>query len=127
MTTRLQRKAQHIPSNIPSLIKGMYARVASSLGLDHSYVSRVARGHRRSEEVERALSGELKRILSLVQGNRSSNGKRHNSAKAKRAKKRSRRIGRAAISYARVARRRRVMPRSQQEGSFRHTRNGIVE
>lgn len=41
---------------------GLYARVASRLKRDRSYVSRVARGERRSEEVERALLAELDRI-----------------------------------------------------------------
>ncbi|MGE5724921.1 MAG: hypothetical protein ACM34G_07095 [Acidobacteriota bacterium] len=45
--------------------RGMYTRVASQLGVDRSYVSRVARGERRSKRVEAALRAELKRIRSL--------------------------------------------------------------
>ena len=41
---------------------GLYARIASRLKRDRSFVSRVARGERRSEEVERALVTELDRI-----------------------------------------------------------------
>ena len=45
--------------------RGLYARVARRLGVDRSYVSRVARGERRSKRVEEALRVELKRIRSL--------------------------------------------------------------
>ena len=44
-------------------ICGLYSRIARQLQVDRSYVSRVARGERRSEEVERALSTEFTRIL----------------------------------------------------------------
>lgn len=45
-----------------SLYRGLYARVARQLGVDRSYVSRVARGERRSEPIEKALRSELRRI-----------------------------------------------------------------
>ncbi len=41
---------------------GLYSRVARQLKVDRSYVSRVARGERRSEPVERALTREFDRI-----------------------------------------------------------------
>jgi len=44
------------------LYRGLYSRVARGLGVDRSYVSRVARGERSSPEVEAALRAELKRI-----------------------------------------------------------------
>ena len=44
------------------LFRGIYSRVARRLGVDRSYVSRVARGERRSEEVEKALRAELRRV-----------------------------------------------------------------
>lgn len=44
------------------LFRGVYSRVARQLGVDRSYVSRVARGERRSEENENALRGELRRV-----------------------------------------------------------------
>jgi len=44
------------------LYRGLYSRVARKLGVDRSYVSRVARGERRSRQIEAALSQELKRI-----------------------------------------------------------------
>ena len=43
---------------------GLYSRVARQLGVDRSYVSRVARGERRSEPVEQALTVEFDRIMS---------------------------------------------------------------
>ena len=38
---------------------GLYTRVARKLGLDRSFVSRVARGERKSPEVEAALVAEF--------------------------------------------------------------------
>lgn len=43
---------------------GLYSRIARQLKVDRSYVSRVARGERHSEEVERALNTEFDRIMS---------------------------------------------------------------
>ena len=43
---------------------GLYSRVARQLQVDRSYVSRVARGERHSEVVERALTTEFDRIMS---------------------------------------------------------------
>lgn len=45
--------------------RGLYSRVARRLGVDRSYVSRVARGERRSRRVEDALRAEVKRIRKL--------------------------------------------------------------
>ena len=41
---------------------GLYSRVGDRLKRDRSYVSRVARGVRRSDEVERALVAEFDKI-----------------------------------------------------------------
>ncbi len=38
---------------------GLYSRVARRFNVDRSYVSRVARGERRSENIERALVSEF--------------------------------------------------------------------
>lgn len=48
---------------LPSLFRGVYHRVARRLGVDPSYVSRVARRERRSEAVSAALKREVERIL----------------------------------------------------------------
>jgi hypothetical protein len=40
---------------------GIYSRVARHLGVHRTYVSRVARGERRSEEIENALIAEYER------------------------------------------------------------------
>ncbi len=45
-----------------SLYRGIYSRVARQLKIDPSYVSRVARGERRSDKVEAALLKEMKKI-----------------------------------------------------------------
>jgi len=44
---------------------GLYARVAKRLNVNPSYVSRVARGKRRSDDVKRALLQELARISQM--------------------------------------------------------------
>lgn len=41
---------------------GVYRRVAEQLGVDPSYVSRVATGSRKAAQVRRALLDELHRI-----------------------------------------------------------------
>ena len=49
-----------------SLFRGLYARVADALGMDASYVSRIARGLRRSRVAETALTKEFNRVLSVI-------------------------------------------------------------
>jgi hypothetical protein len=49
-----------------SLYRGVYSRVARQLGLDRSYVSRVASGERKSKHVEAALLAEIKRIEKIA-------------------------------------------------------------
>lgn len=44
------------------LHEGLYARVARKLGVDASYVNRVAHGKRISEHIFNALVEELRRI-----------------------------------------------------------------
>ena len=60
-------RSQH-PKNLASLIRGLYGRVAHRLKVDPSYVSRVARGERRSDDVELALEQELRKVMTLVKG-----------------------------------------------------------
>jgi len=45
---------------LPSLCRGIYNRVAQKLGRDPSYVSRVARGERKSEAISDALRVEIR-------------------------------------------------------------------
>jgi hypothetical protein len=45
-----------------TLYRGLYVRIARRLGVDPSYVSRVARGDRRSSQIESALHQELDKI-----------------------------------------------------------------
>jgi len=53
-------KLQKIKHYIDSLC-GIYSRIARRLGVDRTYVSRVANGKRRSPEIERALVEEFER------------------------------------------------------------------
>jgi hypothetical protein len=64
-----------IPYNLASLIRGLYGRVARQLKVDPSYVSRVARGERQSDEIEASLERELKRIMALMKSNHNGNGR----------------------------------------------------
>ena len=76
------------PTNLASLIRGLYGRVARQLKLDPSYVSRVARGERRSAEIEVLLERELRRIMALVKTKRSGSSlKKSKAARAKAKKK----------------------------------------
>jgi len=56
-----------------ALYRGIYSRVAEQLGIDRSFVSRVASGQRRSERVERALLKEIERIERI--SGKNSNGR----------------------------------------------------
>ncbi len=50
----------------PVLYRGVYSRVARRMGVDPSYVSRVARGERVSQKIEKALVAELQRLEKAV-------------------------------------------------------------
>ena len=53
---------KNLKLNRLSLYRGIYSRVARQLGIDPSYVSRVARGEHQSAKVEAALLKEIRRI-----------------------------------------------------------------
>ena len=44
-------------------MRGLYRRVADRLGVDPSYVSRVARGERKSPKIEATLNREISKLL----------------------------------------------------------------
>jgi hypothetical protein len=85
-----KRNTGAIPYNLASLIRGLYGRVARQLKVDPSYVSRVARGERRSKEIEALLERELRRIMALMKTNRASASRKSVGVKLK-TKKRARR------------------------------------
>jgi DNA-binding transcriptional regulator YdaS (Cro superfamily) len=62
-------------TSIPSvsLFRGIYNRVAKRLGVDPSYVSRVARGERKSAAVETALAEEVRMIRDHLNQHESNN------------------------------------------------------
>lgn len=78
------------PTNLASLIRGLYGRVARHLKVDPSYVSRVARGERQSDVIEASLERELRRIMSMVGANHNGTGRRQ--AKRSRAKSKKKRV-----------------------------------
>jgi len=66
---RDNRDGNTIPISLPSLFRGLYSRVAEKLGIDPSYVSRVARGERNSEEISEALEVEIRRVSIIASRN----------------------------------------------------------
>jgi hypothetical protein len=58
----LKKKVSRLNRYVQSLC-GLYSRIARQLQVDRSYVSRVARGERRSTQIEQALSTEFTRIM----------------------------------------------------------------
>lgn len=83
---RLKSVLKPAPTNLASLIRGLYGRVARQLKVDPSYVSRVARGERQSDEIEASLERELKRIMAQVRSN--GNGSSRRAGKPARARAR---------------------------------------
>lgn len=55
----MQPQSEPKPADIISDFHGLYARVARKLGVSPSMVSRVARGNRKSLQIERALREEF--------------------------------------------------------------------
>jgi hypothetical protein len=51
---------------LASVTRGLYRRIADKLGVDPSYVSRVARGERRSAKIAAQLNREISKILSSM-------------------------------------------------------------
>jgi len=72
------------PPDLASLIRGLYGRVARKLGVDPSYVSRVARSERQSEAVDAELRRQLAEIVKYLK-------KRHNERRKKPARNEARR------------------------------------
>lgn len=61
-----------------SLFRGVYNRVAKRLGVDPSYVSRVARGERKSAVVEKALADEVRVIREHLNNHENNHNHNHN-------------------------------------------------
>jgi hypothetical protein len=80
--------------NIATAFRGLYARVASRLDVDPSYVSRVARGERESEEIVQALDREMSQIIRLSEFNCRS--RRHAANRKVVYRRRIKKVGRAA-------------------------------
>ncbi len=69
------KRNDSMPSQPVSLFRGLYSRVARKLGVDPSYVSRVARGERESKVVLSALTREVKNVLAELQHMKRRTGK----------------------------------------------------
>jgi transcriptional regulator with XRE-family HTH domain len=81
-------------SSIPavSLFRGIYNRVAKRLGVDPSYVSRVARGERKSAVVEKALAEEVRIIRDHLNNHQNNSNNNHNNNHAPADQKRRSKI-----------------------------------
>ena len=64
-----------------SLFRGLYGRVARDLGVDPSYISRIARGERRSKVAEKALNREFRKALKLIRNSSARTGKNRGNKK----------------------------------------------
>src|ERR1700693_3591432 len=73
-------KVDSTTNSIPSvsLFRGIYNRVAKRLGVDPSYVSRVARGERKSAVVEKALAEEVRVIRDHLNNHNNHHNNNHN-------------------------------------------------
>jgi hypothetical protein len=80
--------------NLATAFRGLYARVASRLDVDPSYVSRVARGERESEEIAQAIDYEMSQIMRLSEFNRRS--RRHAANRNVMDRRRTKKTERAA-------------------------------
>ena len=63
--TDSRKQTMSLVNHYVQSICGLYSRIARQLKVDRSYVSRVARGERRSEAVEDALTAEFTRITQI--------------------------------------------------------------
>ena len=62
METPIKRKEARSLTQTVTLSRGLYSRVARKMKCDPSYVSRVARGERRSDRIAGALAAEAMRV-----------------------------------------------------------------
>ena len=60
------KKLPRPPHDLSSLGRGLYQRVADRLGVDPTYVSRVARSERRSKIIEDVMRREVRKIVERV-------------------------------------------------------------
>jgi hypothetical protein len=49
-----------------SFFRGLYARVGHKLGIDPSYISRIARGERQSKVIAKALAQEFNKAVAIM-------------------------------------------------------------
>jgi len=73
---RTQTNKIEVKLNFASMIRGLYGRVARNVNVDPSYVSRVARGERRSDRIQASLERELKKLMASANGNHNGAGRK---------------------------------------------------
>lgn len=67
MKTHLSKAKITKLNRLTDTVCGIYTRVARRLGVHRTFVSRVARGERRSEAVEEALAAEYEQVRQIKQ------------------------------------------------------------
>jgi transcriptional regulator with XRE-family HTH domain len=95
---RLVMNGDKVDSNMNSvpavsLFRGIYNRVAKRLGVDPSYVSRVARGERKSAVVEKALADEVRVIRDHLNNHQNNHDNNHVPAEPKKKSRIKSRLG----------------------------------
>lgn len=71
-------------STAVALFRGLYVRVAHDLKVDVSYISRIARGERRSKVAEEAIDREFNRVLALIRNSSARSDKNRSSRRDKK-------------------------------------------
>ncbi len=69
MSTQSKPRAEEMGPTISDVLagyRGVYARVAQKLGVDASYISRIADGSRSNTEIQRALIQEIQSLNELT-------------------------------------------------------------
>lgn len=69
MSTEAKMQVESAPSTISDVLagyRGVYARVAQRLGVDASYISRIADGSRSNQVIQKALVEEIHNLNAVT-------------------------------------------------------------
>ncbi len=69
MSTEPKLQVEAAPSTISDVLagyRGVYARVAQRLGVDASYISRIADGSRSNQTIQKALIEEIQNLNAVT-------------------------------------------------------------
>lgn len=63
-------------ARVVKLFRGLYARVARKVGVDASYISRIAHGKRKSKVAEDALAKEFNKVVMVMRNGSSARSRK---------------------------------------------------